>query len=54
MCVYTYYNIMRKSKDKRFIRYQMVLYAEEHGKKSAERESILFLVEIHKTVPLKA
>ena len=37
MCVYTYYNIMRKSKDKRFIRYQMVLYAEEHGKKSAER-----------------
>ena len=37
MCVYTYYNIMRKSKDKIFIRYQMVLYAEGHGKKAAER-----------------
>ena len=37
MCVYTYYNIMRKSKDKRFLRHQMVLYAEEHGKKAAER-----------------
>jgi len=34
---YTYYNIMRKSKDKKFFRYQMVLYAEREGKKATAK-----------------
>jgi transposase len=37
MCPYTYYSIMRKSKDKKQIRYQMVVSVETHGiKKTAE------------------
>ena len=31
MCPYTYYNIMRKSKDKKHLRYQMVVSADSHG-----------------------
>ena len=37
MCPYTYYSVMRKSKDKKQIRYQMVISVEKHGiKKTAE------------------
>ena len=37
MCPYTYYSIMRKSKDKKQIRYQMVVSVEKHGiKKTTE------------------
>ena len=37
MCPYTYYSIMRKSKDKKQIRYQMVISVEKHGiKKTVE------------------
>ena len=37
MCPYTYYSIMRKSKDNKQIRYQMVISVEKHGiKKTAE------------------
>jgi transposase len=37
MCPYTYYYIMRKSKDKKQIRYQMVVSVEKHGiKKTTE------------------
>ncbi len=34
---YTYYNIMRKSKDKKTLRHQMVVYARQHSKKAAAR-----------------
>ncbi len=37
MCPYPYYQIMRLSKDKKQIRYQMVIYAREHGIKPAAR-----------------
>jgi transposase len=37
MCHYKYYDIMRKSKDNRTLRYQMVTYAEKHGIKPAMR-----------------
>ena len=37
MCPIKYYTMLRKSKDKSFIRYQIVLYAKEHGKKPAAR-----------------
>src|SRR5574340_181924 len=33
MCPYTYYQVMRLSKDKKQQRYQMVIYAKEHGVK---------------------
>lgn len=37
MCPYTYYTIMRKSKDKKQLRYQMIISVEKHGlKKTAE------------------
>ena len=37
MCPYTYYSIMRKSKDKKHLRYQMIVSVEKHGiKKTAE------------------
>ena len=37
MCPYTYYSIMRKSKDKKQIRYQMVISVEKYGiKKTVE------------------
>ena len=32
-----YYDIMRKSKDKKFLRYEMARYADEHGIKPAAR-----------------
>ena len=38
MCPYNYYDIMRKSKDKKFLRYQMVNYAKEYGIKPTARE----------------
>ena len=31
MCPYTYYSVMRKSKDKKQLRYQMVISVEKHG-----------------------
>ena len=34
---YTYYNIMRESKDKKHLRCQMVIHAEQNGKKVAAR-----------------
>ena len=37
MCPYTYYNIMRKSKDKKHYRYQVVLHAQEKGIKATVR-----------------
>ncbi len=37
MCPITYYQLMRISKDKKQIRYQMVIYAKEHGIKPAAR-----------------
>ena len=37
MCPYTYYSIMRKSKDKKQIRYQMVICIEKHGIKPTAR-----------------
>jgi hypothetical protein len=37
MCSCKYYDIMRKSKDKKFIRYQMVNHAKEYGIKPAAR-----------------
>ncbi len=37
MCPITYYQLMRISKDKKQIRYQMVIYAKEHGVKPAAR-----------------
>jgi transposase len=38
MCPYTYYNIMRKSKDKKHLRYQMVVSAKEHGIKQTVKD----------------
>ena len=35
---YTYYNIMRKSKDKKYLRHQMVIYAEADGIKETVRK----------------
>jgi len=35
--ILTYYRIMRQSKDKRLMRYEIVRYAKEHGKKPAAR-----------------
>ena len=37
MCSCKYYDIMRKSKDKKFIRYQMVNHAKEYGIKPTAR-----------------
>jgi len=37
MCPITYYQLMRISKDKKQIRYQMVIYAKEHGIKPTSR-----------------
>lgn len=37
MCPYQWYQIMRLSKDKKQIRYQMVIYAKEHGIKPTAR-----------------
>ncbi len=37
MCPYPFYQIMRLSKDKKQIRYQMVMYALEYGIKPAAR-----------------
>ncbi|MCL0051849.1 helix-turn-helix domain-containing protein [Thermodesulfovibrionales bacterium] len=37
MCPYPYYEIMRLSKDKKQQRYQMVMYAKEHGIKPTAR-----------------
>ena len=37
MCPIGYYIMLRKSKDKSFLRHAMVLHAKEHGKKSAAR-----------------
>lgn len=37
MCPYQWYQIMRISKDKKQIRYQMVIYAKEHGVKPTAR-----------------
>ena len=37
MCPYTYYQVMRLSKDKKQQRYQMVIYAKEHGVKPTIR-----------------
>lgn len=37
MCHYNYYDIMRKSKDNRVLRRQMVLYAQQNGIKPAMR-----------------
>ena len=37
MCPYKWYQIMRFSKDKKQIRYQMVVYAKEHGAKPTAR-----------------
>ncbi|MFC1512460.1 helix-turn-helix domain-containing protein [bacterium] len=37
MCPYAYYEIMRNSKDKRQIRYQIITHAEKNGIKSAAR-----------------
>jgi len=38
MCPYTYYDVMRKSKDPRWIRYQMVLSVEKKGIKQTARD----------------
>jgi transposase-like protein len=38
MCPYTYYSIMRKSKDKRQIRYQMIISVRENGIKQTARD----------------
>jgi hypothetical protein len=37
MCPYTYYQVMRLSKDKKQQRYQMIIYAKEHGIKPTAR-----------------
>ena len=37
MCSCKYYDIMRKSKDRKFIRYQMVNHAKEYGIKPTAR-----------------
>ena len=37
MCPYNYYDIMRKSKEKKVLRYQMVMYALAYGKKATAR-----------------
>ena len=37
MCPVTYYQLMREVKDKKQQRYQMVMYAKEHGIKPAAR-----------------
>ncbi len=37
MCSCKYYDIMRKSKDKKFIRYQMINHAKEYGIKPTAR-----------------
>ena len=37
MCPIGYYTMLRKSKDKSFLRHEMVLFAKEHGKKPAAR-----------------
>ncbi len=39
MCPYTYYSIMRKSKDKKQIRYQMVISVEKQGIKKTAKDS---------------
>ena len=38
MCPYTYYYIMRKSKDKKQLRYQMVISVEKHGIKKTAKD----------------
>lgn len=38
MCPYTYYEVMRKSKDPKNLRHQMVVYADGHGTGHATRE----------------
>jgi transposase len=38
MCPYTYYDVMRKSKDPKQLRYKMVLYADQKGIKQAARD----------------
>ncbi len=37
MCPYLYYEIMRKSKDKKYFRLKMAKYAQKHGNKPAAR-----------------
>lgn len=37
MCPYRYYSVMRKSKDKKQLRYQMVISVEKHGIKATAR-----------------
>ena len=37
MCPYQWYQVMRLSKDKKQQRYQMVIYAREHGVKPTAR-----------------
>jgi len=37
MCPYPWYQVMRLSKDKKQQRYQMVIYAKEHGIKPTAR-----------------
>lgn len=34
---YAYYDLMRQSKDPKFLRLQMVIHAKEHGVKAAAR-----------------
>ena len=43
MCTIKHYDIMRKSKDKKFIRYQMVNHAKEYGIKPTARAFIQML-----------
>ena len=38
MCPYAYYDVMRKSKDPRWLRYQMVLSVEKRGIKQMARD----------------
>ena len=38
MCPIEYYTMIRKSKEKTYFRYRLVLYAKEHGNKPAARE----------------
>lgn len=37
MCPIKYYTMLRKSKDKSYIRHEMVIHAKEHGKKPTAR-----------------
>ncbi len=37
MCPYQYYHIMKNCKDKKHLRYQMIIYAEKHGIKPTAR-----------------